>query len=587
MAHLFHKAITRYVDGRGKRCPNDAPAAQRVDEKSTKWYGRYRSPDGIVREVPLFTDKAASRQRLAELERKAEHAATGLIDPFADQRQRAISEHLDDFRQHLAAKGNSEQHVDLTVARCEAAFTGCGFKLLGQLDADKAANWLRQRRDEGQFGIATSNHHLAAVKSFGNWLVKSRRLERTPFAHLTRLNAKVDVRVERCALEPEELSRLIEATGLSPRTYRGLSGPDRVALYTLATLTGLRANELASLTIAAFDFAADPPTVSVKAANEKAKRGATLPLHPFAVEGLTAWMRSKQQVRKAQSPTQSLWPGTWPEKAAEMLRRDMAEARDHWIKEGQSDPTECERRTSSLFLLPENSQGEVADFHALRHTFITLLASSGVHPKVAQQLARHSTITLTMDRYSHTRLVDLNAAVENLPALTLPKRLSQASEANTNGPASTADSKNPSVSEFRVALAPEKKLATEQANQPSSSLEIHNIPTPPPLFRVARRVALVGDETGSSVISTDETIPLTQPTDCTTQLPDGRGVACVCEPLITHEENAPGWIRTTDRRIRNPLLYPTELRARVRLLHGVWRTLGIGWELVKADQQVM
>jgi integrase len=39
----------------------------------------------------------------------------------------------------------------------------------------------------------------------------------------------------------------------------------------------------------------------------------------------------------------------------------------------------------------------VVDFHALRHTFITSLAKSGVHPKTAQMLARHSTITLTMD----------------------------------------------------------------------------------------------------------------------------------------------------------------------------------------------
>lgn len=30
-----------------------------------------------------------------------------------------------------------------------------------------------------------------------------------------------------------------------------------------------------------------------------------------------------------------------------------------------------------------------------------------MHPKIAQQLARHSTITLTMDRYSHTVMGDL------------------------------------------------------------------------------------------------------------------------------------------------------------------------------------
>jgi hypothetical protein len=51
----------------------------------------------------------------------------------------------------------------------------------------------------------------------------------------------------------------------------------------------------------------------------------------------------------------------------------------------------------------EEANGFV-DFHALRHTFITHLAQSGVHPKVAQDLARRSDINLTMSRYSHTVL---------------------------------------------------------------------------------------------------------------------------------------------------------------------------------------
>jgi hypothetical protein len=42
---------------------------------------------------------------------------------------------------------------------------------------------------------------------------------------------------------------------------------------------------------------------------------------------------------------------------------------------------------------------------------------AGVSPKEAQALARHSTITLTMDRYAHTGLHDIARAVESLPAL--------------------------------------------------------------------------------------------------------------------------------------------------------------------------
>ncbi|MHC4740340.1 MAG: tyrosine-type recombinase/integrase [Planctomycetota bacterium] len=51
----------------------------------------------------------------------------------------------------------------------------------------------------------------------------------------------------------------------------------------------------------------------------------------------------------------------------------------------------------------------------LRHTFITNLAKSGVHPKMAQSLARHSSIELTMHRYTHTTLETQAEALEKLP----------------------------------------------------------------------------------------------------------------------------------------------------------------------------
>jgi integrase len=40
-------------------------------------------------------------------------------------------------------------------------------------------------------------------------------------------------------------------------------------------------------------------------------------------------------------------------------------------------------------------------FHDLRHTCATLLFSRNVHPKVVQEMLGHSTISLTLDTYSH------------------------------------------------------------------------------------------------------------------------------------------------------------------------------------------
>jgi len=61
--------------------------------------------------------------------------------------------------------------------------------------------------------------------------------------------------------------------------------------------------------------------------------------------------------------------------------------------------------------------GLVADFHALRHTYITNLARAGVHPKTAMDLARHGNVNLTMGRYSHTLVADRAEELGELPSL--------------------------------------------------------------------------------------------------------------------------------------------------------------------------
>lgn len=92
------------------------------------------------------------------------------------------------------------------------------------------------------------------------------------------------------------------------------------------------------------------------------------------------------------------------------------DTRDIWISEVETEEERTERETSD-FLKYVDSQGRYADFHALRHTFITNLARADVSPKVAQTLARHSDIRLTMDIYTHVDREQQVSAIESLPSL--------------------------------------------------------------------------------------------------------------------------------------------------------------------------
>ncbi len=51
-------------------------------------------------------------------------------------------------------------------------------------------------------------------------------------------------------------------------------------------------------------------------------------------------------------------------------------------------------------------------FHDLRHTAATLLLAHGIHPKVAQEMLGHSSITLTLHTYSHV-LPDMQREAAN------------------------------------------------------------------------------------------------------------------------------------------------------------------------------
>jgi len=62
--------------------------------------------------------------------------------------------------------------------------------------------------------------------------------------------------------------------------------------------------------------------------------------------------------------------------------------------------------------------GLYADFHSIRHTFVTNLCKSHFFPKTAQTLARHGDIRLTMEVYTH---VDRNEQIDAIRKLKAPE----------------------------------------------------------------------------------------------------------------------------------------------------------------------
>lgn len=388
----------------------DPKTGKKICKRSRTWWIRYYTPDGIRHRVKGYKDKKATETRAAELERRGIRLDAGAVDPTDEHAKTPLAKHAEDFRRYIAAKGNTEKHVALTETRLLACLDGCGFVRVTDLQPSPLVEYLAQLRGKGK-SVKTANEYLAVAKGFTRWLSRNSRISVDPLACLSKIgNGAADVRHARRDYSPDELRWLLDGTRKSARPFRHLKGCDRHMIYLTAAATGFRTSELASMTPESFDLDGDAPTATVEAACTKNSKEAVQPL-PLDV---AAALRGYLQGKPAGAP---VWPGTWSNDAsAKMFRRDMAEARQKWLESFQNDRQRREAEQSD-FLAYRDGEGRYADFHGLRHTFITMVGKTGVSAREHMDLARHSSYAMT-SRYTHSRSYDLAAAVQGLPIPT-------------------------------------------------------------------------------------------------------------------------------------------------------------------------
>lgn len=176
------------------------------------------------------------------------------------------------------------------------------------------------------------------------------------------------------------------------------------ALYVVALTTGMRQGELLGLSWGDVDLKAN--TISVR-------RQLTQDLH--LVEPKTAAARRLIVL---------------PEVAVAALKQHRGRmfAEGHLSGEGNPqhlvfvDTEGHPVRQSNLLrrsFFPRLKQAGVPRirFHDLRHTCATLLLAQGVHPKIVQERLGHSTISMTLDTYSHVTPTMQQEAAAKLDAL--------------------------------------------------------------------------------------------------------------------------------------------------------------------------
>ncbi len=357
---VFKKHITRYLDADGHYVSKDTPGARKIKEKNGKWYGRV---PGNAKAVPLCTNKAAAEIMLGELVRKAEMVKAGITDPFEPHRRRPLSEHLDDYEVYLLAKGDGFQHVRDTMVRVRRVAAGCGFAFIADVS-------------------------LSAVQKF--------------LAHLAQKRPtlpSIDPAQESYSKKELAAALLVKPHCIGPLVRRWnlpAEGQGRRRRFSRQTALALR--ERLSQPVG-------PATINhhvraIKGFTHWLVRDRRTADNPLAgLSGVNADADDVLRSYLAGKPARAVvWPGTWSEDAAQMLRLDLEAAGVAYVAEGVNG-------------------AEYRDFHARRHSFVALLDRAGCTLKEAMQLARHSDPKLTMKRYGKAQLHDLAGKVEQLPNL--------------------------------------------------------------------------------------------------------------------------------------------------------------------------
>lgn len=337
-----------------------------VKECSRKWYVRLRI-GGTQRWVPLSEDKATARLMARELAVNRFKIKLGIADQYADHRQQPLTKHVADYAADLTAKGRSAKHV-ATMRRMLDAVTA-GLDTLDNLTLARVDAFLAGQA-KAKLSARTRNSYRQAVVGFAAWLVSKGRLPSNPLTNVSKAGGQ-RCRVRR-ALSVDDLRKLLAA-----------APPDRALLYWTAVCTGLRRSELAALRVRHLRLDAATPHVTLEGRHTKNRQDAALPIPAT----LAAQLRAATAGR---APTDAVF--RVPARTGDAIKADLKRAG-----------------------LPDvDAAGRVFDFHSLRQCTATLLALAGVHPKVMQQMLRHSTPTLTLNTYTDAALLPLQDAAKAL-----------------------------------------------------------------------------------------------------------------------------------------------------------------------------
>lgn len=266
-----------------------------------------------------------------------------------------------------------------------------GLKVIGDLDGilPRVEATLQELSKRGKTGKTLINT-LEPLQSFLNWCLIRNYLGENPLKGISKIDSSPKNR--RRSMTVDEFRKLLE-----------VAPPHRRILYIIAAITGLRANELRSLTRDHLDTRQKGPHLDADWTKDRKPGFQPLPeataklLVEFFDSGIVPLLYSKYVRTKVFEPQALLYVPHEPSKRVDI---DLEAA---GIKKS-------------------TAKGKL-DFHAIRSFFVTSAIEVGGTAKEVQKLARHSDPRITMNIYAHARDEGLASVVDRVANAVLPSGL--------------------------------------------------------------------------------------------------------------------------------------------------------------------
>jgi len=336
------------------------------------WRAKIRHGDGHTEDISLrLKDKQAAESELRKLIAEREKEQAGLLPARAvrEAAGRELAGVVAEFQASRRAVSRAPRYVE-DMGQCLARlFRECGWQRLRDVNAAGFERWRA-----GQLGMAakTRKEYGNHLRNFCNWLCATGRLAANPVQHLASVDVRGQEKVRRRAFTPDEVRRILGDS----RRYR--------PLVAMAVYTGLRRGELDALRWCDMELEGPTPCVRVRAGTAKNRKETCIPLRA----GLAQLVRASRPEGSADT-------------CPALPRMDKLRAWKRILE-----------RAGIPYI---DSQGRRGDFHALRHTFCTLMACAGVPQRIAQEAMRHSDPKLTAMIYTDPAQLSTRGAVEKLP----------------------------------------------------------------------------------------------------------------------------------------------------------------------------